>query len=104
MASAAVTGLLLSATLGAAPVAAQQAVASDSSFIQMAASLGLLQAKLGKMAAEKGSSPNVKEFGKRMVEEYSRPTRSSRPGQSRRPSPPPSCSGSTSRSSTNSWA
>ena len=38
----------------------------------MAASLGLLQAKLGKMAAEKGSSPSVKEFGKRMVEEYSK--------------------------------
>lgn len=73
LAFAAVTGLLLSATAGAAPAAAQgAAVASDSSFIQMAASLGLLQAKLGKMAAEKGSSPSVKDFGKRMVEEYSK--------------------------------
>jgi putative membrane protein len=73
LASAAVAGLLLSATVSARPVAAQQAVAgSDSSFIQMAASLGLLQAKLGKIAAEKGSSPSVKEFGKRMAEEYSK--------------------------------
>lgn len=70
LASAVVTGLILGATVGAAPAAAQ--VGSDSSFIQMAGSLGLLQAKLGKMAMEKGSSPSVKDFGKRMVEEYSK--------------------------------
>ena len=73
LASAAVTGLLLGVTVGAAPAAAQQAlVGSDSSFIQMAASLGLLQAKLGKIAVAKASSPSVKEFGKRMVEEYAK--------------------------------
>ena len=49
LAPAAVTGLLLSATVGAAPAAAQQVgLAADSSFIQMAGSLGLLQVKLGK--------------------------------------------------------
>jgi putative membrane protein len=73
LAPAAVTGLLLSASLGAAPPTAQQAgLTADSSFIQMAGSLGLLQVKLGKMAEKKGTSPVVKDFGKRMVAEYSR--------------------------------
>lgn len=72
LAPAMVTGLLLS-PMAPAPAAAQTAVlASDSSFIQTAASLGLLQAKLGKLAAEKGSSPSVREFGKRMVDDYAR--------------------------------
>ena len=73
LASAAVTGLLLNATVGAAPAAAQQAtLGADSSFIQMAASLGLLQVKLGKLAQEKGSSEVVRDFGKRMVNDYSK--------------------------------
>ena len=72
LAPAAVTGLLLSAIMGAAPAAAQQAaLASDSSFIATASSLGLLQVKLGKLAQQKGSSASVKDFGKRMVDEYS---------------------------------
>ena len=72
--SAAVTGLLLSAAMGAAPAAAQQAksLASDSSFIQMAGSVGLLQLKLGKLAEKKGSTAAVVEFGKRMVTDYSK--------------------------------
>ena len=73
LASAAVTGLLLNATVGTAPAAAQQAtLGADSSFIQMAASLGLLQVKLGKLAQEKGSSEVVRDFGKRMVNDYSK--------------------------------
>ena len=76
-ASAAVTAFLLSATVGstqaAAQVIAQQTVAaSDSAFLQMASSLALLQAKLGKLAEDKGSSPAVREFGKRMVADYSK--------------------------------
>jgi putative membrane protein len=72
--SAVVTGLLLSAAIGAAPADAQQSayLASDSGFIQMAGSVGLLQAKLGKLAQQKGSSPAVVEFGKRMTADYSR--------------------------------
>jgi putative membrane protein len=70
---AAVTGLLLSAVVGAAPAAAQQskALATDSSFIQTASSIALLQVKLGKLAQSKGSSEDVVEFGKRMVTDYS---------------------------------
>jgi putative membrane protein len=72
--SAAVTVLLLSAAMSAAPVDAQQAaaIASDSSFIQMASSIGLLQEKLGKLAEKKGSTAAVVEFGKRMVTDYSK--------------------------------
>jgi putative membrane protein len=72
LAPAAVAGLLLSAMAAPAPVAAQQAgLATDSSFMQMAGSLGLLQVKLGKLAEKKGSSAGVTDFGKRMVAEYS---------------------------------
>ena len=69
-----VTGLLLSAAAGVAPAAAQQnpVFAGDSTFILTAASTGLLQAKLAKLAAEKGSSPSVKEFGKRMADDYAK--------------------------------
>jgi len=48
------------------------ALASDSSFIQEAGSLGLLQVKLGKLAQEKGSSEVVRDFGKRLMAEYSK--------------------------------
>jgi putative membrane protein len=73
-APAAVTGLLLSAAVGVAPATAQQPAMSvnDSSFIQTAASVGLLQEKLGKLAEKKASSPSVKEFGKRMQADYSK--------------------------------
>jgi len=71
---AAVTGLLLGAVVGVAPAAAQQskALATDSSFLQMAGSVALLQVKLGELAAEKGSSAAVVEFGRRMVTDYSK--------------------------------
>lgn len=88
LAPAAVTGLLLSATVSPTQAVAQQAVAqpataqpataqpavpgADSTFIQMAGSLGLLQVKLGKLAEEKGSSSNVRDFGQRMVADYSK--------------------------------
>ena len=72
--SASVAGLFLSAVVGLAPAAAQQpqSLASDSAFIAKAASAGLLQVKLGKLAEKQGTSPSVVEFGKRMVADYSR--------------------------------
>src|SRR4051795_2590364 len=77
LASAAVACLLLSATTPVTPASAQTAqqhaaMASDSAFIQMASSLGLLQVKLGKLAQEKGSSEVVRDFGNRMVADYSK--------------------------------
>ena len=60
-------------TPAAAQTAAQHAaLASDSSFIQMAGSLGLLQVKLGRLAQKQGSSEVVRDFGKRMVADYSK--------------------------------
>ena len=72
--STAVTGLLLSAAVGAAPAAAQgtRALVSDSVFILRAGSDGLLQAKLAQLAEKTGSSPAVVEFGKRMVTDYAK--------------------------------
>jgi putative membrane protein len=76
-APAAVAVLLLSATVAPQTVAQQtaaqhEALASDSSFIQTAGSLALLQVRLGKMAEEKGSSAVVKDFGKRMQADYAK--------------------------------
>jgi len=72
--SAAVTAFLFTAAVAAMPAAAQQtkALASDSVFIQTAASTGLLQVKLGKLAEKKGSSDAVKDFGRRMVADYTK--------------------------------
>ncbi len=72
LAPAALAGLVLTAALGPTQAVAQQAMASDSVFILKATSLGLLQAKLGKLAQEKGSSPSVRDFGKRMVADYTK--------------------------------
>ena len=72
LAPAALAGLVLTAAVGPMQAVAQLAMASDSVFIQKAASLGLLQAKLGKLAQEKGSSPSVRDFGKRMVADYTK--------------------------------
>jgi putative membrane protein len=73
LAHAAFAGLVLTAAVGPTQAVAQQAaVATDSSFILMAGSLGLLQMKLGKLAQEKGSSASVRDFGKRMVADYTK--------------------------------
>jgi putative membrane protein len=63
--------VLLLGALGAPRVAAQQAtLASDSVFLLRAGSIGLLQAKLAKLAERKGTSEAVVEFGKRMTADY----------------------------------
>jgi len=74
---AAFTGLMLTAVLGVVPGAAQASgqqvgLEADSSFIQTAGSLGLLQAKLGMLAEQKATSPAVRDFAKRMVDEYTK--------------------------------
>lgn len=72
LAAIALAGLALTATVGSTPAVAQQAVATDSSFILTAGSIGLLQVKLGKLAEEKGSSAGVRDFGARMVADYTK--------------------------------
>ena len=44
--------------------------ASDRKFVEKAASGGMAEVKLGQLAIEKGTSPTVKEFGKRMVDDH----------------------------------
>jgi putative membrane protein len=72
--SSAIAGLALSAIVGVAPAAAQRAttLASDSTFMQAAASIGLLQAKLAKLAQDKGTSTAVQELGKRLEIAYAK--------------------------------
>src|SRR6476619_6102172 len=77
LAPAVVTCLSLATMAPLTPALAQTApqraaLASDSSFILTTGSLGLLQVKLGKLAQEKGSSEVVRDFGKRMVADYSK--------------------------------
>lgn len=45
---------------------------SDEKFMRDAAEGGVSEIDLGKLAQEKGQSPEVKEFGKRMVEDHSK--------------------------------
>jgi len=77
LAPAATTALLLNTLASVTPATAQTAaqhtaLASDSNFIQTTMSLGLLQVKLGKLAQNKGTSDVVRDFGKRMVTDYSK--------------------------------
>ena len=72
--SSAIAGLALSAVVGVAPAAAQRAttLTSDSTFMQAVSSIGLLQAKLAKLAQDKGTSPAVQELGKRLAVDYAK--------------------------------
>lgn len=43
---------------------------ADRKFVEKAASGGMAEVKLGKLAMEKGTSPTVKQFGQKMVEDH----------------------------------
>jgi len=46
--------------------------ASDQTFVVNAAKGGMAEVELGKLAQDKGTSPQVKDFGKRMVDDHSK--------------------------------
>ena len=46
--------------------------AADSTFMKKAADGGMAEVELGKLAAEKGSSQEVKDFGQRMADDHSK--------------------------------
>jgi putative membrane protein len=48
------------------------ASASDKKFVREAAQGGMAEVELGKLATEKASSPEVKKFGQRMVDDHSK--------------------------------
>ena len=45
---------------------------ADSRFVHEAATGGMAEVELGKLAADKASSPDVKQFGQRMVDDHSK--------------------------------
>jgi putative membrane protein len=52
--------------------ASGQLGAADKKFVMNAAKGGMMEVELGKVAAEKASSPDVKQFGQRMVDDHSK--------------------------------
>lgn len=47
-------------------------VAGDQAFVKEAAGGGLMEVELGRLATEKASSPEVKQFGQRMVDDHTK--------------------------------
>jgi putative membrane protein len=56
---------------GPAMKASDPAIGSDTTFARKAAQGGMAEVKMGRLAEEKGSSQDVKNFGKKMVEDHS---------------------------------
>jgi putative membrane protein len=61
-----------SAAKAAAPAATAVLSSSDRKFIEEAARGGVAEVELGKLAVQKGSSTEVKQFGQRMVDDHSK--------------------------------
>jgi putative membrane protein len=75
LATAAVAGLLISLAPAAVPTAIAQSEAApidDSTFVQKAGSGGLAEVQLGKLAKQKGTNAEVKQFGQRMVTDHTK--------------------------------
>ena len=71
MKAAALPLVLLTALLmGANSAAAEELAAQDKMFLDKAASDGLAEVELGQLAQQKAVSPEVKQFGQRMVQDH----------------------------------
>jgi putative membrane protein len=65
------TALLLSATVQADKTEHGDSTSvADKKFVEKAASGGMAEVKLGKLAVEKGTSPTVKSFGQKMIDDH----------------------------------
>ena len=64
--------LTLALALPLAAMAANAEKGKDADFATKAAQGGLSEVALGKLAANKGSDPKIKEFGQRMVDDHSK--------------------------------
>ena len=58
------------ASQSSAATSASRVAASDVSFMKKAAQGGLAEVELGQLATEKAASPEVKQFGQRMVDDH----------------------------------
>jgi putative membrane protein len=61
-----------SGSTGGGQSGSSQVSSSDKIFVMKAAESGMAEVELGKLAAEKGSSSEVKTFGQRMVDDHSK--------------------------------
>jgi len=66
------TSAAASAAKAAAPATGAALSSGDRKFITEAAQGGVAEVELGKLAAQKGSSAEVKQFGQRMVDDHSK--------------------------------
>ncbi|HEY0511567.1 MAG TPA: DUF4142 domain-containing protein [Thermoanaerobaculia bacterium] len=72
IAMAAVAGLLALTPAFAASTSSSKLSAGDTKFVKEAASGGMEEVELGKLAASQGSDPDVKSFGQKMVDDHSK--------------------------------
>ena len=72
MVKAIVVGMMLAMGAGSAFAQAPAKANPDQKFLTEAAKGGIAEVELGKIAVEKGSSPEVKSFGQRMVDDHGR--------------------------------
>jgi putative membrane protein len=72
MVKAIVVGSMLAMSAGSAFAQAPAKANPDQTFVMEAAKGGMAEVELGKIASEKGSSPEVKSFGQRMVDDHGR--------------------------------
>ncbi|MGI8891075.1 MAG: DUF4142 domain-containing protein [Chthoniobacterales bacterium] len=68
----AVVAVPLQCTLAADEKADMAATAKEKAFIKKAADGGMTEVEMGKVAAEKGASDEVKDFGNKMVKDHSK--------------------------------
>ena len=56
----------------AAPAHADKTSTADRTFAEKAASGGMAEVKMGQLAVDKGTTPTVKQFGQKMVDDHSK--------------------------------
>ncbi|HZY84641.1 MAG TPA: DUF4142 domain-containing protein [Gemmataceae bacterium] len=75
VAAVAAVGLWLAGAALAQRRAADNALGADSTFVKKAASGGMLEVKLGQLAADKASNAAVRQFGQRMARDHTKANR-----------------------------